>query len=151
MAIVLKITTKQPVSDMKEFCRLSDELIYIGRFADKKTSKVIPGTILRYNGKFYSNELQGVPGVSSYREKDMITTSVSLFETTYVPNECKPVKNCPILIEIWDIAIDDEAPIESYAFYSEQLAEVKNVVNSHKDVDIFFNNKKVNKEELFEK
>lgn len=154
MAITFEVTAKEAIFDMKEFCRLKDELTYIGQFADKETSKVISGTIIQYNGTFYSTELPDLSGVSA-RTADtegMVTTTVSLFKTNeYAPEKCKLVSDCPIRIDIWNTHIDDEGAICSYAFYSDQLAEAKEVVNNNKDVDIFFDGKKITREEFLEK
>ena len=74
----------------------------------------------------------------------MIRTSVELFETDdYVPEKCKPVSDCPIHIDIWDVNINDEGPVASYAFYSDQLDEAKKVVNSNEDVDIFLDGEEI--------
>lgn len=139
MAILFELKGKEAVYDMKEFCRLKDELTYIGEFANKETSIVIRGTIIQYDGKFYTTELPGLSGVSSSADENgMITTTVSLFATDkYIPKECKSVSDCPIRIDIWDIGSDDEGPIGSYAFYTEQLEKAKKVVNMNEDVDIF--------------
>ena len=153
MAIVFEFTGKDAVFDMKKFCRFKEELAYIGQFANKKTSKVIQGTIIQYDGKFYTNELPGISGVSSSPadEKGMITTSVELFETKeFVPEECKPVSNCPIRINIWNVDIDDEGPIGSYAFYDDQLEEAREVVKRNKDVDIFINDVQIPKRDFLE-
>lgn len=139
MVMVFEFKGKKAVDDMKEFCRLKEELTYVGRFANKETSEIIQGTIIQHNGKFYTTEIPFHSGVgwSPADEEGMVTTSVCLFKTDYVPEECKPIEDCPIRIYIWDIAIDDEGPIGSYAFYSDQLEEAKEVVNDNKDVDIF--------------
>ena len=152
MAIVFKIKEKKAIFDMEEFCRLKKELTYVGRFANKKTSKVIQGTIIQYDGKFYTNEKPFRAGVSSgpADEESMITTSVELFETDYVPEECKSVSDCPIHIDIWDTAIDDEGPIERYAFYEDQLEEAKEVVSGNKDVDIFLEDIQIAKKDFLE-
>lgn len=153
MAILFELKGKEAVYDMKEFCRLKDELTYIGQFANKETSIVIRGTIIQYDGKFYTNELPGLSGVSSSPadEKGMITTSVSLFETDkYIPEECKSVSDCPIRIDIWDVASDDEGPIGSYAFYNEQLEEAKKVVNINEDVDIFIDGIQIARKDFLE-
>lgn len=152
MAIVFELKGKEAIFDMKEFCRLKDELTYVGQFANKETSKVIQGTIIQYNGKFYTNEVPFRAGVSSSPadEKGMITTSVELFETDYVPEECKPVSDCPIRIDIWDTAIDDEGPIGRYAFYDNQLEEAKEVVNNNEDVDICIEGVQIAKKDFLE-
>ncbi len=152
MAIVFELKGKEAIFDMKEFCRLKDELTYIGRFANKETSKVLQGTIIQYDGKFYTNEVPFRAGVGSSPadEKGMVITSVELFDTDYVPEECKPLSDCPIRIDIWDTAIDDEGPIGSYAFYETQLEEAKEVVNSNKDVDIFIDGVQVAKKDFLE-
>lgn len=153
MAIVFELKEKKAVDDMKEFCQLKDELTYIGRFANKETSKVIQGTIIQYNGKFYTTELPFIAGISTYKDTDgMVKTTVSLFETDeYVPEECKSVSDCSIRISVWDLKIDDEGPIECYAFYDDQLTEAKEVVNNNKDVDIFLNGEKIAREEFLAK
>lgn len=137
---------------MKEFCRLKDKLTYVGRFANKETSKVIQGTIIQYDGKFYTNEMPLRAGVSSSPADDegMVTTSVELFEIDYVPEECKPLSDCPIRINIWDMAIDDEGPIGSYSFYDNQLKEAKEVVNSNEDVDIFIDGVQASRKDFLE-
>lgn len=151
MAILFELKGKEAIFDMKEFCRLKNELTYIGQFANKETSKVIQGTIIQYDGKFYTNEVPGRAGVSSSADKKgMVTTSVELFETDYVPEECKPLSDCPIRIDIWDTAIDDEGPIASYAFYDNQLEEAKEVVNNNKDVDIFIEGVQIAKKDFLE-
>lgn len=151
MGIVFEHKGKKAVFDMKKFCRLKDELTYIGRFANKETSKIIEGTIIQYNGKFYTNELPFVSGVGSSPadENGMITTTVELFETEeYVPEKCKPVSDCQIRINIWDVEIDDEGPIESYAFYEDQLDDAKEIVKNSKDVDIFFKGNEISREKF---
>lgn len=152
MAILFELKGKEAIFDMKEFCRLKDELTYIGRFANKETSKVIQGTIIQYDGKFYSNEEPFRSGVGSSPAdvEGMITTSVELFKTDYIPEECKPLSDCPIRIDIWDTAIDDEGPIGSYAFYDNQLEEAKKVVNSNEDVDIFIDGVQIAKKVFLE-
>lgn len=152
MAIVFELKGKEAIFDMKEFCRLKDELTYVGRFANKKTSKVIQGTIMQYNGKFYTNEVPLRSGVCSFPadEKGMVTTSVELFETDYVPEECKPLSDCPIHIDIWDVDIDDEGPIDRYAFYNDQLEEAKEVVNGNKDVNIFIDGVQIDRKDFLE-
>lgn len=149
--IVFKLTGKEEVFDEKEFCRRIDGLTYVGRFAHKKTSRVIQGTIIQYDGKFYTNELPGVSGFCSSPadENGIITTSLTLFETTeYVPEECKPVSECLIYINIWDTDVDDEGPIGSYAFYDDQQETAKEIVKSNKDVDIFRKGMKITREDF---
>lgn len=151
MGIVFEHKGKKAVFDMKKFCRLKDELTYIGRFANKETSKIIEGTIIQYNGKFYTNELPFVSGVSSVFLKDegLVKTTVQLFETEeYVPEKCKPLSDCPICIDIWDVDLDNEAPIESYAFYEDQLDAAKEIVKNSKDVDIFFKGNEISREKF---
>ena len=152
MAIVFKLKGKEAIFDMKEFCRLKDELTYVGRFANKETSEVIQGTVIQYNGKFYTTEipLRSRVGSSPSDEEGMVTTSVELFETDYVPEECKPLSDCPILLNVWDVAVDDEGPIGSYAFYSDQLEEAKEVVNNSEDVDIFIEGVQITKKNFLE-
>ncbi len=141
MSILFELKGKKAIFNMEEFCRLKDELTYVGRFANKKTSKVIQGTIIQYNGIFYTTEIPLLSGVDSSPadEDGMVITSVELFESEYVPEECKPLNDCPILINIWNTRIDDEGPICSYAFYSDQLEKAKEIVNDNKDVSIFIN------------
>lgn len=150
MAKMFELKGKEAIFDMKEFCRLKDELTYVGRFANKETCKVLQGTIIQYDGKFYATEIPLRSGVGSgSADKDgMVTTLVELFETDYVPEECKPLDDCKIMVDVWDVNHDDEAPIDSYAFYADQLKEAKEIVSSNKDVDIFIDGKKVAKEIL---
>lgn len=152
MGIVFKLKGKDAILDMKEFCRLSGELTCIGRFADKDTSKVIQGTIIQYNGKFYANEVPFHSGVSisPADESGMVTTSVELFEIDYVPKECKPLDDCPIYICIWNTLIDNEGPIASYAFCNDQLEEAKKIVNNNEDVDIFREGVQITKQDFLE-
>ena len=152
MAIVFELKGKEAIFDMKEFCRLKDELTYVGRFANKETSEVIQGTVIQYNGKFYTTEIPFRSGVGSSPadEEGMVTTSVELFETDYVPEECKPLSDCPILLNVWDVAVDDEGPIGSYAFSSDQLEEAKEVVNGKKDVDIFIDGVQIARKDFLE-
>lgn len=153
MGIVFEHKGKEAVYDMNEFCRLKDELTYIGQFANKETSEVIQGTIIQYDGKFYTNESPGIPGVSFTHLPDegIVKTTVQLFETDeYVPEKCKPVSDCPIRIDIWDVNIDDEGPVVSYAFYSDQLDEAKEVVNNNEDVDIFSDGKEIDRKDFLE-
>lgn len=152
MAILFELKGKASVFDMKEFCRFKNELTYIGRFANKETSKVIQGTIIQYNGKFYTNEVPFHAGVSSSAadEEGMVTTTVELFETNYVPEECKSLGNCQIRINVWELAIDDEGPTCSYAFYNDQLEEAKKVVNGNKDVDIFIEGVQISRKDFLE-
>ena len=91
-------------------------------------------------------------GVSSSPADDegMVTTSVELFEIDYVPEECKSLSDCPIRINIWDMALDDEGPICSYAFYDNQLKEAKAVVNTHEDVDIFMDGVQTDRKDFLE-
>ncbi|MCI8470842.1 MAG: hypothetical protein HFJ35_05145 [Clostridia bacterium] len=151
MAIVFEVTGKKEIIDMKEFCRLKEELTYVGEFANKETSEIIQGTIIQYDGKFYTNEDFLRSGVSWHSKDGMVTTSVELFKTDYIPEECKPVSDCPIRINIWDTAIDDEGPIGCYAFYDNQLEEAKEVVNNNKDVDIFVDGVQVNRTNFLER
>lgn len=154
MTMTFELTGNEAIFDMEKFCRLRGGLTYIGQFSNKNTSKVIPGTIIQYGGEFYTTELLGISGTASFPAdaKGMVTTSVTLFETDeYVPEECKSLSDCSIRIDIWNTDIDDEGPIESYAFYSDQLAEAKEVMNSNKDVDIFFDGKPITREEFLEK
>ena len=140
MAIVFELKGKKAVYDMKEFCRLKKELTYVGRFANKETSKIIPGTIIQYNGKFYTTEIPFHTGLNfSIDEEGLVTTFVRLFKTDYIPEECKPIGNCPIHIHIWNIDIDDKGPICSYAFYNSQMKKAKEVVENNKNVDILIN------------
>lgn len=152
MAIVFKLKGKETISDMEEFCRLKDELTYVGRFANKETSEVIQGTIIQYNGKFYTTEIPFRSGVGSSPadEEGMVTTSVELFNTDYVPEECKPLSDCPIHLNIWDVAVDAEGPIGSYAFYSDQLEEAKEVVKGNEDVDIFIDGVQIARKDFLE-
>ena len=153
MAIVFEHKGKEAVCDMEEFCRIKDELTYIGKFANKETSKVIDGTIIQYDGKFYTNESPCSSGVSSgpADKNGMVRTVVELFETEeYVPEKCKPVSDCPIRIDVWDVNIDDEGPIVSYAFYADQLDEAKEIVNNSKDVDILLESEKIVREDFLE-
>lgn len=153
MGIVFEVKEKKAIFDMKEFCRIKEELTYVGRFANKETSEIIQGTIIQYKGKYYTNEVFLQAGVSCSPADDegMITTSVSLFEIDFVPEECKKIDDCPIRIDIWNTAIDDEGPISSYAFYENQLEEAKEVVNSHKDVDIRIDGVKIAREKFLER
>ena len=151
MAIVFEVTGKEEILDMKEFCRLKEELTYVGEFANKETSEIIQGTIIQYDGKFYTNEDFLRSGVSWHSKNGMVTTSVQLFKTSYVPEECKPVEDCPIRINIWDTKIDDEGPIDCYAFYDNQLEEAKEIVNKNKDVDIFVDGVQVNRTNFLER
>lgn len=150
--MVFELKGKKEIDNLEEFCRLNDELTYIGQFADKETSLVIPGTILQYKGVFYSTESPLYAGVSSTPkdENGMVTTSVELFATSYVPEECKPVKDCSILIDIWDLEEDDKAPYESYAFYDNQLEEAKELVESYEEVEIFIEGVKIAKKYFLE-
>lgn len=152
MAIVFKLKGKETIFDMEEFCRLKDELTYVGRFANKETSEVIQGTIIQYNGKFYTTEIPFRSGVGSSPadEEGMVTTSVELFNTDYVPEECKPLSDCPIHLNIWDVAVDAEGPIGSYAFYSDQLEEAKEVVKGNEDVDIFIDGVQIARKDFLE-
>jgi len=152
MAIVFKLTGKEAVFDMKEFCRLKDELTYVGdKYANKDTGEVIRGSIIQYNNKYYTTELPGRSGISSNSRDGAITTTVELFETNeYIPAECRPISECQVLINVWDVEIDDEAEIASYAFDENQMEKAKSVVKNSKDVDIFFNGKKISKEEFLE-
>lgn len=152
MSIVFELKGKEAIFDMEEFCRLTDELTYIGRFANKETSIIIQGTIIQYNGEFYTTEIPRHSGVGSspVDEEGMVITSIELFETDYVPEECKSVSDCPIRIYVWDIASDDEGPIGSYAFYNEQLEEAKKVVNINEDVDIFKDGVQISRKDFLE-
>lgn len=152
MAIVFELKGKEAIFDMEEFCRLKDELTYVGRFANKETSEVIQGTIIQYNGKFYTTEIPFRSGVGSSPadEEGMVTTSVELFNTDYVPEECKPLSDCPIHLNIWDVAVDAEGPIGSYAFYSDQLEEAKEVVKGNEDVDIFIDGVQIARKDFLE-
>lgn len=152
-ARVFEVTGKAAIFDMEKFCRLNGELTYIGRFANKETSEVIQGTIIQYKGEFYTTEIPFRSGIGSgpADKNGMVTTSVELFKTDYIPEECKPVSDCPIRINIWDTAIDDEGPIGCYAFYDNQLEEAKEVVNNNKDVDIFVDGVQVNRTNFLER
>ena len=152
MTNVIELKGKTAILDIQEFCQLNDKLTYVGRFANKKTSKVIQGTIIKYNGKFYTNEMPFHSGLacSPADEEGMVTTSVELFKIDYVPEECKPLSDCPIRIDIWCTAIDDEGPICSYAFYDDQLEDAKEVVNSNEDVDIFIDGMRIAKKDFLE-
>lgn len=150
MGIVFDLKAREEIDDMEEFCRYKDELTYIGQFAKKETSEVIQGTIIQYDGKFYTTEIPFHAGVSCVpaAEEGMVITSVELFETDYVPEECKPLSDCPIRISIWNTGIDEEGPIGRYAFYDNQLKEAKEVVSSNEDVDIFVNGERVAKKDF---
>ena len=151
MALLFELTGKEEISDMKEFCRRKEELTYVGEFANKETSKVIQGTIIQYDGKFYTTELPRVSGIffAPAKEKGMVTTTVSLFEAKdYVPEKCKSISDCPILINIWDTKLDDEGPIYSFAFSDDQLAEARNILNIYEDVDIFKGDVKISREDF---
>lgn len=150
MGIVFEVKKSKAIFDMKEFCRFKNELTYVGRFANKETSEVIQGTIFQYNGKYYTNEvfLRSGVGWSSADNEGMITTSVSLFDIDFVPENAKPLSDCSIRIDIWNIDIDDEGPISQYAFYESQLEDAKKVVCSNKDVDIFVNKIQIAKSEF---
>lgn len=152
MAIVFELKGKEAISDVKEFCRLKDGLTYIGRYADKETSEVIQGEIVQYGGKFYSDEMpfHSGFGCSPADSEGMVTTSLELFDVDYVPGDCKPLGDCPIRINVWNTAIDDEGPIACYAFYGNQLEEAKNVVRSNDDVDIFVSGKETDKKDFLE-
>lgn len=141
MAITFKITAKEKITDMKEFCRLNEELTYFGPFAKKETSEMLLGDIIQYADKFYTTALPGVSGISfsPADAEGMVTTTVKLFITNeYVPEECKPLSSCSIFIDVWDVHVDNGMPIVSYAFCSDQLNEAKHIVYANKDVDIFF-------------
>ena len=150
MSLLFYLTGREGF-DIKEFCRQKDNLTYIGEFANKETSKVLLGTIIQYDGKFYSTEEYLHVGLSySARKQGMVTTSLELFETDYVPEKSKPIGDCPILIDIWDIHTDNEVPIGSYAFYNSQMEEAKEVVKNHSDVDIFINGVKKERNDFLE-
>lgn len=153
MGIVFELKANKAILDKKEFCRLKDGLTYVGRFADNKTSEVIQGTIIQYNDKYYSTEIPFRSGISiGSADKDgMVTTYVELFEIDYIPEECKPLSDCPIRIYIWDLTFDDEGPICSYAFYNNQLKEAKEVVNVNNDVDIFIDGVQIAREDFLKR
>lgn len=152
MAIVFKFTGEKAVFDMKEFCRLKEELTYVGEYANKDTGEVIHGSIIQYDNKYYATELPGRPGISSVCRDGITTTTVELFEANeYVPEKCKPISDFLILIYVWSVKIDDEFPIASYAFDENQLNKAKDVVKCNKDVDIYFKGKKISREEFLAK
>lgn len=154
MTIMFEVKGKEAIEDMKEFCRLkSDELTYIGQFANKETSEVIQGSIIKYNGKYYTTETPLHAGVSflPVDKEGMITTCVELFETDYVPERCKPLRDCSIRIDIWNVDIDKEIPIGSYAFYDSQLEAAKEVVKGNKDVDIFIDGIQIARKDFLER
>ena len=78
MSILFELKGQKAIFHMEECCRLKDELTYVGRFANKKTSKVIQGTIIQYNGIFYTTEIPLLSGVDSSPadEDGMVITSV---------------------------------------------------------------------------
>ena len=151
-ALVFEVKGKEAIFDMEKFCRLNGELTYIGRFANKETSEVIHGTIIQYKGEFYTTEIPFRSGIGSgpADKNGIVTTSVELFETDYNPDECKWIGDCPIRIHIWNTAIDDEGPIGSYAFYNSQMEEAKEVVKKHRDVDIFIDGVKKERNDFLE-
>ena len=152
MAIVFKLTGKEAVLDMKEFCRLKEELTYVGKYANKDTCEVICGSIIQYRNKYYTTELPGRPGISCNCRDGITTTTVELFETSdYVPEKCKPISDFLILIDVWDVKIDDEFPIASYAFDENQVAKAKDFVKCNKDVDIYFDGTIISREEFLAK
>lgn len=152
MAIVFELTGKEAVFDMKDFCRLKDELTYVGEYANKDTGDVIWGSIIQYNNKYYTTEFPGRSGISSNSHDGVITTTVELFETNeYVPEECRPISECPIRIYIWDVEIDDEAAIAIYVFDENQMEKAKAVVMSSTDVEIIFNGEEISREEFLAK
>ena len=151
MSIVFELTGKEAVFDMKEFCRLKDELTYVGEYANKDTGEVSWGSIIQYNNKYYTAGLPGRPGISSVCRNGITTTTVELFEThDYVPEECRPISECMVLIDVWDVQFDDEAPISTYAFDEKQMEKAKDIVKCNKDVDICFDGKKISREEFLE-
>lgn len=113
---------------------------------------VIPGTIIQYDGKYYTTELPLRAGISSTPkdENGMVTTSVELFEIECVPEKCKSVSDCSICIDIWDFEEDDEAPYESYAFYSDQFEEAQEVLESNQNVYIFIDGIPTSKNDFLE-
>lgn len=152
MAIVFKFTGEQAVFNMKDFCRLKRELTYVGEFAHKATCVVISGSIIKYKNKYYTTELTGRAGISCTTRGNKKTTSVELFEATeYVPEECRPVSDCPIRIDVWALKVDDEAPISRYACDESQLGIAKNIVKRNPDVDIYFKGKEISREEFLAK
>lgn len=149
-----EVTSKEAVYDIKEFCRLKDELTYLGQFANKTTCEVIPGEIIKYDNKFYTTELCGTAGFSSMpaAESGMVKTVLCLFKTNeYNPEKCKLVAECSICIGIWDINIDDEAPIVRYAFSMHQLEEARKIVRANKDVEICVNGEQISRTRFLKK
>ncbi len=142
-----EITGKKSVVDVEDFCQLTDELTFIGRFANQES--IVIGAIVQYNGKFYATDEVSSREVA----ENMLKTSVSLSEICYIPEEYKLLSDCSIFIEIWNsnnrypYLFEDSGDIPkdthllcTYAFYADQLEEAKKVVNSNKHVEIFINN-----------
>lgn len=148
--MVFQVTTDKRIFDIKEFCRLQGELIYVGEFANKQTSRIIPGTIVQFRKVFYTTGYGGLcSGPADIKGK--INTTLILNEMAkYVPKECKPVADCPILIYIWDINLDDEGPIASYAFYKEELEKAKKLVEANADIEIFIDGEEVSRAKFLE-
>lgn len=94
----------------------------------------------------------------------MIKTSVSLFKTNYVPEECKSLADCPIYIKTWDsnnrppCLWEDSGGVNpneanllcSYAFYDNQLTVAKEIVARNKYVDIFIKGQQISKKDFLE-
>lgn len=151
MSIAFKFKGKYAINDIRDFCRLNDELTYIGQFAYKDTS-LVTGHIIQHNGEFYTTEspLKGGISTTAKDKNGMITTTVELFKTKYVPEQCKSLRDCSIYIDIWDFEEDDKAPYESYAFDSDQFEEAKVVLESNENVDIFIDGMPTSKKDFLE-
>ncbi len=157
--IKLEVIRKRGLVDVKDFCEIYNGLSFVGYFANIKTSKIIPGAIVLYNGKFYN-----IPSVcTGHAANDMVKTYVSLLETDYVPEECKPLTGCSIYIEIWDSCrrphciwednggdSNDGNLLCSYAFYDNQLTEAKEIVKDNKYVDIFIKGQPISRKDFLE-
>lgn len=155
--ITFEVTRERSILDVEEFCQIVDNLTYVGHYVNTKTSKIIPGVIVQFKGKFYSTEIY-----TSNIGKDMIKTVVSLLTTDYYPKYCKSLKDCSIFIDVWDsyhmspclwedrsnINSSDSNLICSYAFSDDQLAEAQKIANSNKYVNIFLEGVHITKEYL---
>lgn len=128
------------VDSVQEFCQLKG-LKYIGSFVRKADREIVPD-VIQAAGKYY---MAVDRAYFNNGDKQTIVVEFRLFEEFNLENYV-PLEKCSVMVNVWDVEIDDEGPIHQYAFTD--VADARKVVGEGMDFDVWIDGKEVDSEEF---
>lgn len=127
---------------VEQFCQ-DREIEYVGKIVRNADGRYI-GELAILHDLPYLVEITSV----IKQEKGMKTIAKFEFLHDYSIESYKKFEDCAIVVDIWDYSYDSIHPVAKYAFPYEEQRKAIGIIESHTDIEIWLDGKKVSKKKM---